>query len=50
MDVDVFVSQALSKVAAGAQEIFTGRTKILNLLQRVIPTLALKAINKPNAG
>ncbi len=50
MDADVFVSQALSKVAAGAQEVFTGRTKILNLLQRVTPTLALTVINKPNAG
>ncbi len=50
MDADVFVSQVLKQLGRGNKEIFIGRTKVLNLLHRVAPALALIAINNPNAA
>lgn len=50
MNADAFVTQAISKLTGGSQEVFIGRTTVLKLLQRFAPALALKAVNKPDIG
>lgn len=47
MDPDTFANQALKQLAQGKQNIFTGRTYLLQLLSRIHPGLAISAINKP---
>lgn len=50
LDSDIFAVQVLTQLKKGKMEIFIGRTLFLNLLHRLAPAHALKAINKTFAG
>lgn len=49
MGSDDFATQVVAQLEMNKMNIFTGRTKLLNILNRFMPTLALKAINKTQA-
>ena len=49
MDADDFAANVIHQLSKGRKHIFVGRTKILDLLNRWMPEMALKIVNK-NAG
>lgn len=46
MNANVFAAEVLKKLQANPAEIFTGRTRLLTVLNRCFPGLALKVINR----
>ncbi len=46
MDSDTFASAVMKQLADDVEEIYVGRAKILNLLNRIAPSLAISLINK----
>jgi uncharacterized oxidoreductase len=48
MDVDDFANEVVKQLNSGKQEIFVGRTKLLNLISRLLPGTAMRIMNKPH--